>query len=173
MSLVEQINAHNPRYAAGFDKSRLAMPPAKRWAILTCMDARITPNEIVGFQTGDAHVIRNAGALVTEDAVRSFVISAHLLGTREFAIIGHTGCGMLTFEEEPIRRQIAASTGADTSSLSLLPFSDLEASIREQVRRLASSPFVPAGIPITGFAYEVETGMLREVANARSGLVAV
>jgi carbonic anhydrase len=169
MSLAEEIRRHNSRYTAVFDRSKLALPPARRWAILACMDARITVEDIVGLRTGDAHIIRNAGGLVTDDALRSFVISTHLLGTKEFAIIEHTGCGMLTFDEEPVRAQIATTTGADTSALRLYPFRDLEANLRQQVRRLAASPLIPRDIPITGFVYEVETGRLREVAHARTG----
>ena len=169
MTLAEQIRQHNPRHAAVFDRSKLALPPARKWAILACMDARITVEDIVGLQTGDAHIIRNAGGLVTDDAIRSFVISTHLLGTKEFAIIEHTGCGMLTFDEEPVKQQIAESTRADTTKLRLLPFRDLEANLRAQVRALAASPLLPPDIPITGFVYEVESGRLREVVAARTG----
>src|SRR6058998_4438458 len=140
MSLTEHIEEHNVRYAARFDRSTLALPPARRWAIVACMDARLTVEEATGIGTGDAHIIRNAGGLATDDAIRSLVISTHLLGTNEFAIIEHTGCGMLTFEDEPVRRQIAERTGADTSGLRLLPFRDVDASVREQVRKLAASP---------------------------------
>ena len=169
MSLVEHIRAHNDRYRGSFDRSGLAMPPARRWAILACMDARITVEDAAGLVTGDAHIIRNAGGLVTEDAIRSFVISTHLLGTTEFAIIEHTGCGMLTFEEEPVRALIAEKTGADTSELQLSPFRDLEENLTAQVSALAASPFLPPDIPVTGFVYEVETGRLREVAHATTG----
>ena len=99
MSLTEHIQQHNARYVARFDRSTLALPPARRWAIVACMDARLTVEEVTGIATGDAHIIRNAGGLVTDDAIRSLVISTHLLGTNEFAIIEHTGCGMLTFED--------------------------------------------------------------------------
>ncbi len=173
MSLIEHIRQHNARYQAQFDRSRLAMPPARHWAVLACMDARLTVEDAVGLLTGDAHIIRNAGGLVTDDAIRSFVISTHLLGTREFAIIGHSDCGMLTFEDEPVRRQIAEKTGADTSGLRLLPFRDVDASVGEQVRKLAASPFLPRDIPISGFVYEVENGQLREVATARTGAATV
>jgi carbonic anhydrase len=169
MSLIEQIREHNTRYAAAFDRSKLALPPARRWAILACMDARLTVEDAVGLQTGDAHIIRNAGGLVTDDALRSFVISTHLLGTNEFAVIEHTGCGMLTFEEEPVRKRIAEATGADTSALRLYPFQDLEANLRREVQRLASSPLLPRDIPVTGYVYEVESGRLREVVRARTG----
>ena len=166
MSLTEHIEEHNVRYAARFDRSTLALPPARRWAIVACMDARLTVEEVTGIATGDAHIIRNAGGLVTDDALRSLVISTHLLGTNEFAIIEHTGCGMLTFEDEPVRRQIAEQTGADTGGLRLFPFRDLEANLREQVRRVVESPLLPPGIPVTGYVYGVETGRLRPVVSA-------
>ena len=130
MSLTEHIQQHNARYVARFDRSTLALPPARRWAIVACMDARLTVEEVTGIATGDAHIIRNAGGLVTDDAIRSLVISTHLLGTNEFAIIEHTGCGMLTFEDEPVRRQIAERTGADTADLRLFAFRDLEANLQ-------------------------------------------
>jgi len=169
MSLIDHIQAHNDRYQAFFDRSKLALPPARHWAILACMDARITVEEAAGLLTGDAHIIRNAGGLVTEDAIRSFIISAHLLGTNEFAIIEHTGCGMLTFEDEPVRKLIAEKTGADTAALRLSPFRDLELNLATQVATLAGSPIIPSGIPVTGFVYEVETGRLREAARATTG----
>jgi carbonic anhydrase len=133
------------------------------------MDARLTVEEVTGLGTGDAHIIRNAGGLVTDDALRSLVISTHLLGTNEFAIIEHTGCGMLTFQDEPVRRQIAERTGADTGGLELFAFRDLEANLREQVRRVVESPLLLAGIPVTGYVYEVETGKLRPVVSASTG----
>lgn len=166
MSLNEHIHQHNARYASRFDRSKLALPPALRWAIVACMDARLTVEEVTGIGTGDAHIIRNAGGLATDDAIRSLVISTHLLGTNEFAIIEHTGCGMLTFEDEPVRRQIAERTGADTGGLGLFAFRDLETNLREQVRRVSESPLLPSGIPVTGYVYEVETGRLRAVVSA-------
>jgi len=169
MSLAEHIQQHNARYASRFDRSTLALPPARRWAIVACMDARLTVEEVVGLGTGDAHIIRNAGGLATDDAIRSLVISTHLLGTNEFAVIEHTGCGMLTFEDEPVRRQIAEKTGADTGGLRLLAFRDLETNLREQVRRVVESPLLPSGIPVTGYVYEVETGRLRPVVSASTG----
>src|SRR5258706_15962975 len=172
MSLTEHIQQNNARYASRFDRSKLALPPARRWAIVACMDARLTVEEVTGIGTGDAHIIRNAGGLVPDDAIRSLAISTHLLGTNEFAIIEHTGCGMLTFEDEPVRRQIAERTGADTDGLELFAFSDLEANLREQVRRVSESPVFPNGIPITGYVYEVETGRLRPVASATTSAAA-
>ena len=169
MSLAEHIQQQNARYASRFDRSTLALPPARRWAIVACMDARLTVEEVVGIGTGDAHIIRNAGGLVTDDAIRSLAISTHLLGTNEFAIIEHTGCGMLTFEDEPVRRRIAERTGADTGDLRLFAFRDLEANLREQVRRVVESPLFQTGIPVTGYVYEVETGRLRPVISAKTG----
>jgi len=169
MSLTEHIQQQNARYASRFDRSTLALPPARRWAIVACMDARLTVEEVTGIGTGDAHIIRNAGGLITDDALRSLVISTHLLGTNEFAIIEHTGCGMLTFEDEPVRRQIAERTGADTEGLRLFAFRDLEANLREQVLRVVESPLLPSGIPVTGYIYEVETGKLRPSASATTG----
>lgn len=173
MSLTEHIAQHNARYASRFDRSTLALPPARRWAIVACMDARLTVEEVIGIGTGDAHIIRNAGGLATDDAIRSLVISTHLLGTNEFAIIEHTGCGMLTFEDEPVRRQIAERTGADTSGLRLFAFRDLETNLRDQVRRVMESPLLPSGIPVTGYVYEVETGKLRPVVTANTGAASV
>ncbi len=173
MSLTEHIQQHNARYAARFDRSTLALPPARRWAIVACMDARLTVEEVIGIGTGDAHIIRNAGGLVTDDAIRSLVISTHLLGTNEFAIIEHTGCGMLTFEDEPVRRQIAERTGADTGGLRLFAFRDLETNLREQVRRVVESPLLSPGIPVTGYVYDVETGKLRPVVSATTGATKV
>lgn len=165
-SLVDHIGEQNARYAERFPPGTPGGAPRPRWAILACMDARLTVEEITGMRTGDAHIIRNAGGLVTDDAIRSFVISSHLLGTTEFAIIEHTGCGMLTFEEEPTLRRIAERTGADTGGLRLLPFPDLETSLRTQVGLLASCPLLPAGIPVTGFLYDIETRRLRQIAQA-------
>jgi len=166
LSLVDHIREQNARYAAAVDRSRLGTAARPRWAILACMDARLTVEEVAGLNTGDAHIIRNAGGLVTDDAIRSFVISSQLLGTTEFAIIEHTGCGMLTFEDEPTRRLIAERTGADTTDLRLLAFPDLEENLRDQVRRLAACALLPAGIPVTGFRYDIETGRLHQVAQA-------
>ena len=109
MSLTEHIQQHNARYAARFDRSTLALPPARRWAIVACMDARLTVEEVIGIGTGDAHIIRNAGGLVTDDAIRSLVISYKLLGTREWFVVHHTNCGMETFTDEVMRDLLATS----------------------------------------------------------------
>ncbi len=154
--------AENARYAATFDRPHLELPPSRRLAVLACMDARLTVEEVLGLRTGEAHIIRNAGGLATDDAIRSLVISQHLLGTTEVIVVEHTGCGMLTFTDEPVQQQIAKAQGAE-ADLPLRSFSDLEANLRAQVERIRSHPWVK-DVPVHGFVYEVETGRLREVA---------
>ena len=157
----ERALAENERYAAQFDRSNLPVPPGRRLAVLACMDARLTVEDVLGLRTGDAHIIRNAGGLATDDAIRSLVISQHLLGTDEVIVIEHTGCGMLTFEDEPVRRKIASAQGVSVD-LPLLPFPDLEANLRDQVRKIKDHPWVK-DVPVHGLVYEVETGRLRPV----------
>ena len=153
--------AENARYADQFDRSSLPLPPGRRLAVLACMDARLTVEDVLGLRTGDAHIIRNAGGLATDDAIRSLVISQHLLGTEEIIVIEHTGCGMLTFEDEPVRQKIARDQGVSVD-LPLLPFPDLEANLRDQVRRIREHPWIK-DVPVHGAIYEVETGRLRPV----------
>jgi carbonic anhydrase len=154
--------AENERYAAQFDQSALPLPPGRKLAVLACMDARLTVEDALGLRTGDAHIIRNAGGLATDDAIRSLVISQQLLGTEEVIVIEHTGCGMLTFRDDEVRQDIAARTGADVD-LSLGAFEDLEANLHAQVTRIRSHPWIK-DVPVHGLVYEVETGRLREVA---------
>ncbi|HXU84935.1 MAG TPA: carbonic anhydrase [Verrucomicrobiae bacterium] len=154
--------AENSRYAAQFDRSALPLPPGRKLAVLACMDARLTVEDALGLRTGDAHIIRNAGGLATDDAIRSLVISQHLLGTEEVIVVEHTGCGMLTFEDEPVREQIADATG-ETVDLPLRPFSNLEANLRAQVERIRAHPWVK-DVPVSGLVYEVESGRLRQIA---------
>ena len=156
-----RILAENARYAATFDRSRLDLPPSRRLAVVACMDARLTVEDVLGLRTGEAHIIRNAGGLATEDAIRSLVISQHLLGTEEIVVIEHTGCGMLTFQDADVRARIASETGSDVS-LPLLAFADLEANLRTQVEQIRLHPWIK-DVPIHGLIYEVETGRLREV----------
>ena len=154
--------AANQRYAGQFDGSTLLAPPARRLAVIACMDARLTVEEMLGLRMGDAHIIRNAGGLATDDAIRSLVISQHLLGTDEVIVVEHTGCGMLTFDDERVRLQIAAETGADVD-LEFHAFHDLEANLRAQVARIRAHPWIK-DIPVSGLIYEVESGRLRHVA---------
>ncbi len=157
----ERALAENARYAESFDRPNLALPPGRKLAVLACMDARLTVEDVLGLRTGDAHIIRNAGGLATDDAIRSLVISQHLLGTEEIIVIEHTGCGMLTFEDEPVRQQIAQAQGAAVD-LPLLPFADLDANLVAQVERIRSHPWIK-DVPVHGLVYEVETGRLRPV----------
>lgn len=161
-ALTEVLEA-NRRYAEVFDRSKLASPPARHIAVVACMDARMHVEEIMGLRTGDAHVIRNAGGLATEDAIRSLVISYRLLGTREFFILEHTDCGMLKFREEEVKQAIAQELGADVSGLRLYPFADLRENLREQVRLVRESPWIPKDIPVHGLLYHVEDGRLEQV----------
>ncbi len=158
---TERALAENARYAATFDRPNLELPPSRKLAVLACMDARLTVEAVLGLRTGEAHIIRNAGGLATDDAIRSLVISQHLLGTEEILVIEHTGCGMLTFEDGPVQASIAAATGVKVD-LPLNAFPDLEANLVTQVERIRSHPWIKA-VPVTGVVYEVETGRLRRV----------
>ncbi|TME82390.1 MAG: carbonic anhydrase [Chloroflexi bacterium] len=153
--------AENERYRAQFDRSILPLPPGRKLAVLACMDARLTVEDVLALRTGDAHIIRNAGGLATDDALRSLVISQQLLGTEEVIVIEHTGCGMLTFRDEDVRRDLATKTGTDVD-LPFLAFPELEANLRAQVQRIRSHPWIK-DVPVHGLVYEVETGALREV----------
>ena len=157
-----RILAENERYAAQFDHSALPMPPGRKLAVLACMDARLTVEDVLGLRTGDAHIIRNAGGLATDDAIRSLVISQNLLGTEEVIVIEHTGCGMLTFQDDEVHRDLVEKTGSDVD-LAFHAFPDVEANLREQVRRIKAHPWIK-DVPVHGLVYEVESGRLREVA---------
>jgi carbonic anhydrase len=163
VSVREEILAANERYAAGFDKGDLAMPPARRFVVVTCMDARLDPARFLGLEEGDAHVIRNAGGLVSDDALRSLIISHWLLGTEQAVVIAHTDCGMLTFTNELLRAKLNEQAGADASAIDFLPFPDVEESVRASLRRISETPFLPDSFPASGYVYEVETGRLRAV----------
>jgi carbonic anhydrase len=152
----------NVEYAENFRSGNLPMPPARRLAIVTCMDARIVPEHQFGIGMGDAHVIRNAGGRARE-ALRSLVISQRLLGTNEIAVIHHTECGMLTFTNSDLHAKVKKELGADSSNIDFLPFTDLEESVREDVGFLLSSPLIPGDVVIRGFVYDVKTGRLNEV----------
>jgi carbonic anhydrase len=163
MPVLPELLTANERYAAGFTKGGLPMPPARHVAVLTCMDARLDPARFLGLEEGDAHVIRNAGGRADTDAIRSLVISYKLLGTREFLVIHHVDCGMLTFTNDQLRDQLRRDLNADASNIDFLPFADLDESVRQDVQTLRASPLIPNDIPITGFVYDVRTGRLREV----------
>jgi carbonic anhydrase len=140
------------------------MPPARKLAVVACMDARLTVEQVLGLETGDAHIIRNAGGIVTEDAIRSLIISHTLLGTQEFMIINHTDCGMLTFEDDELKSRLQKETGVTAATPETFhAFSELEDNLREQVQKVKSHPWIPQGIPVRGFIYDVKTGRLAEV----------
>jgi carbonic anhydrase len=155
----------NQRYSEQFAQGDLPAPPAKHLAIVTCMDARIHPEKILGLEIGDAHVIRNAGGRITGDALRSLIISTWLLNTREVAIIHHTQCGMQSHSNAEVRKIVRDQTGTDVSSMDFDVFTDLEESVREDLRRLASSPHLPRDIQARGFIYDVQTGRLSSVSS--------
>jgi len=158
----ERALVENERYVAQFDRSGLPLPPGRKLAVLACMDARLTIEDVLGLRTGDAHIIRNAGGLATDDAIRSLVISQRLLGTEEVLVIEHTGCGMLTFNDDSVRRDIAEQTG-HVVNLPLRAFGDLDENLRAQVERIREHPWIK-DVPVHGLIYEVESGRLREVA---------
>lgn len=165
MAVTDELLENNARYAAGFDKEDLALPPAKRLAVLACMDARLDVHKILGLDEGDAHVIRNAGGVVTDDAIRSILISQRLLGTQEVILIHHTDCGMLTFTDDEVKRQIEADVGL-RPQFALEAFPDLDQDVRQSIARIKSSPFIPHKGAVRGFVYDVKTGLLREVRAA-------
>jgi len=162
MSITDELVANNEQYAASFEKGDLPLPPAKGLAVVACMDARLDLHKILGLEEGDAHVIRNAGGVVTDDEIRSLAISQRLLGTKEIVLIHHTGCGMLTFTDDDFRGQIQEETGIKPE-WAAEAFSDLDTDVRQSVARINASPFIPNKDSIRGFVYEVETGKLREV----------
>ena len=161
--LLYELLTANERYAEVFDRSKLEIPPAKHLAVLACMDARLTVPEFLGLRTGDAHIIRNAGGIATEDAIRSLIISTELLGTREFIVVNHTDCGMLSFRDKDLQAKLRQKTGKDASAIPFHAFSDLKENVRRQVERIRSSPFLPKDIPVTGFVYDVRSGRLDRV----------
>ena len=162
MSNTDQFLTNAEEYAASFDKGDLPMPPAKSVAIVACMDARLDPAGLLGLSEGDAHVIRNAGGAVTDDAIRSLAISQRLLGTREIILIHHTDCGMLTFDDDSFRRDIEAETGV-RPQWAAEAFTDEDADVRQSIARIQASPFIPHKDTVRGFVYDVRSGRLNEV----------
>jgi carbonic anhydrase len=162
MTVIDELLENAGAYAETFDKGGLPLPPARRIAIVACMDARLNPHALLGLEEGDAHVIRNAGGVITDDEIRSLAISQRLLGTEEIMLIHHTDCGMLTFKDDDLRRQIQDETGVKPE-WAAEAFDDLEEDVRQSIARIEASPFIPKKDRIRGFVYEVETGRVREV----------
>jgi carbonic anhydrase len=159
MSVVDEIRSANERYAEGFTKGSLPMPPGRSFAVVTCMDARLDPANFLGLDEGDAHVIRNAGGLVNDETIRSLVISHHLLGTQEAVVIGHSDCGMLTFQNSDLHERL----GDESRAIDFQPFPDVAARVRQSVETIRSSPLLPGSFGASGFVYHVETGRLEPV----------
>jgi len=162
MSSTDIFVSNSGQYAANFDKADLPLPPATHAAVVACMDARLNPYGVLGLSEGDAHVIRNAGGVVTDDVIRSLTISQRLLGTNEIVLIHHTDCGMLTFHDDDVKAQIEADTGI-RPPFALEAFPDLEGDVRQSIARIKASPYIPNKDSVRGFVYEVETGRLVEV----------
>jgi carbonic anhydrase len=161
MTATDDLLANNAQYAASFP-GPLPLPPAKGVAVLACMDARLDVYRLLGLQAGDAHVIRNAGGVVTDDAIRSLTISQRLLGTTEIVLVHHTDCGMLTFTDDSFRADVQRDTGIKPH-WSPEAFADLEEDIRQSIARIKASPFVPSKDSVRGFIFDVGTGKLTEV----------
>ena len=161
MSTTDELLANAQSYEQGFDKGDLPMPPGRKVAVVACMDARLNPYGLLGLSEGDAHVIRNAGGVVTDDTIRSLTISQRLLGTEEIVLIHHTDCGMLTFSDDDFRNQVAQDTGVKPP-WAAETFSDLDEDVRQSMARIHASPFI-AHKNVRGFVYDVESGGLREV----------
>ncbi|MBA3298475.1 MAG: carbonic anhydrase [Thermoleophilaceae bacterium] len=162
MSVTDELLKNNESFAASFDKGVLPMPPGAKVAVVACMDARLHPYGLLGLTEGDAHVIRNAGGVVTDDEIRSLAISQRLLGTEEIILIHHTDCGMLTFTDDEFKRSIQEETGIKPE-WAAESFTDLDEDVRQSIARIQASPFIPNKDSVRGFVYEVETGKLREV----------
>jgi carbonic anhydrase len=162
MSVTDELLENAKGYAASFDKGDLPMPPGRKVAIVACMDARLNPYGLLGLQEGDAHVIRNAGGVITDDEIRSLAISQRLLGTEEIVLIHHTDCGMLTFTDDEFKRSIQDELGIKPE-WAAEAFPDVDEDVRQSLARVNASPFIPKKDSVRGFVYEVETGNLREV----------
>jgi carbonic anhydrase len=162
MSTIDELVRNADTYSESFEKGDLPLPPAKRIAIVACMDARLDPYGLLGLSEGDAHVIRNAGGVITDDEIRSLAISQRLLGTEEIMLIHHTDCGMLTFSDDEFRKLVQQDCGIKPQ-WSAEAFDDLEEDVRQSIARVKASPFIPRKDHVRGFVYEVETGSLREV----------
>jgi carbonic anhydrase len=166
MSVIDEVLSANAAYARTHELSRLTPRPARKLAILTCMDTRLSIRTL-GLKTGDAHIIRNAGGIVTDDTLRSLVISHHLLGTEEIMVINHTDCGLMQASEEDLRAKIQNRTGtAAVSPAFFYAFQDIDGNVRQQLQKLKTHPWIPRTVTARGFVYDVTTGLLREIKDA-------
>jgi carbonic anhydrase len=159
MSVVDEVTAANEEYASRFGGGGLPMPPGRKFAVVTCMDARLDPARFLGLEIGDAHVIRNAGGLVNDETIRSLVISHHLLGTEEAVVVGHTDCGMLKFTNAELHEKL----GPESEGIDFQPFSDVAERVRQSVETIRSHPLLPDSFGASGFVYDVRTGQIEPV----------
>jgi carbonic anhydrase len=162
MSVTDSLLRNNEQFARSFKKGDLPMPPGKHLAVLACMDARLDVHQILGLHEGDAHIIRNAGGVATDDAIRSLVISQRLLGTNEIVLIHHTDCGMVTFKDDEVKGAIEKEVGI-RPHFALEAFEDAESDVKQSIARIKASPFIPNKSSVRGFVYDVKTGRLSEV----------
>jgi len=162
VSVTDELLSNNEGYASSFNQGDLPIPPGKKLAVIACMDARLNVYDILGLDVGDAHVIRNAGGVVTDDEIRSLAISQRLLGTEEIVLIHHTECGMLTFTDDDFKAQIQKDTGIKPE-WAAEAFPDLDEDVRQSIARIKASPFIPRTDSVRGFVYDVKTGKLNEV----------
>jgi carbonic anhydrase len=170
LSVADELLKANAEFARNFTLGELSVRPKRRVAVLACMDSRILFEHCLGLKPGDAHMIRNAGGIATDDVLRSLIVSHHLLDTREFIIINHTDCGLLNIKEYELRQRLTEKTGAIASEPAhFYAFDNLEENVRQQVQRVKSHPWIPNDIPVRGFVYDVKTGRLKEVAEHNSG----
>lgn len=163
MTQLESIKSQNEKYAKSFRDGDLSIPPSKKIAVLACMDARLNVNELLGLRIGEAHIIRNAGGIATEDAIRSLIISHELLGTEEFIVINHTDCGMLTFKDQELQEKISEKYKSNASDIVFHSFDDLEKNVKRQVDKIRNTPFLVDAVSVNGFVYNVKTGKIKEV----------
>ena len=162
MSATDDLLQNTREYAASFDKGEVPLLPARKVAVLACMDSRMDLVGLLGLELGDAHMIRNAGGVVTDDAIRSLAISQRMLGTREIVLLHHTDCGMLTFSDDEFKRSLLDETGIKPA-WAVEAFDDLDEDVRQSLARIQASPFIPHKDSVRGFVYDVHTGAVREV----------
>ena len=163
MSVTDEILKNNGDYASQFGDGALAMPPSKNLAVVACMDARLMVSDFFGIKNGEAHIIRNAGGIVNAETLRSLTISAHLLGTREFVVVNHTDCGMLTFKDEELQAKLRGESGGPVDTIPFYSFTDLEGNVRWQMEKIKAYPHLPKGIGVRGFVYDVKSGKVKEI----------
>jgi carbonic anhydrase len=161
--VLHEVLDANGAFVETFESGQLPAPPSRGLAVLTCMDARIVPLEVFGLRTGDAHILRNAGGRVTDDALRSLLVSTHVMGVRAVAVVHHTECGMARATDDELRQQVEAGSGADAGAVDFLAIRNPDADLRGDVERIQSSPLLPPGTVVQGFEYDVHTGRLRRV----------